>query len=578
MFKDLIPFIGKYKKYAIITPILMIFEVIFEVAIPFIMALIIDEGIKIGVEQGDLSYVISLGALLILFAVIALICGALGGKYGAIAATGFAKEIRKGIFYKIQDFSFSNSDKYPTSSLVTRMTTDVNMIQNAFMMSLRMLVRAPIMLISATIMAFIINSKLASVFIIAIPFLAFLLYFIFIKAHPYFRKMLYKYDRLNNSVQENLIGIRVVKSFVREEYEINKFKDSVSELKETSIKAEKIVILTNPIMQFTMYIGIIAISWFGAKLIISDLMKTGELMSFITYITLVLMSLMMLSMTFIQIIISKAASSRVAEVLKEDSEIKDGLDKDRVLKDGSIEYRNVCFSYSKDNDNYVLKNINIKIESGEVIGILGSTGSAKTTLVQLIPRLYDVSEGEIIVGKSSIKEYSLNNLRKEVAIVLQKNILFSGTIKENLLWGNKNATKDEIIDVCKIVQAHDFIMSFTDGYETRLGQGGVNLSGGQKQRICIARALLTNPKILILDDATSAIDTNTESKIKSALKDRLKETTVIIIAQRINSVESADKVLILNDGEIDAYDTPLNLLKNNKIYKDLYSSQLKGVE
>lgn len=301
-------------------------------------------------------------------------------------------------------------------------------------------------------------------------------------------------------------------------------------------------------------------------------------MSFITYITLVLMSLMMLSMTFIQIIISKAASSRVAEVLKEDSEIKDGLDKDRVLKDGSIEYRNVCFSYSKDNDNYVLKNINIKIESGEVIGILGSTGSAKTTLVQLIPRLYDVSEGELIVGKSSIKEYSLNNLRKEVAIVLQKNILFSGTIKENLLWGNKNATKDEIIDVCKIVQAHDFIMSFTDGYETRLGQGGVNLSGGQKQRICIARALLTNPKILILDDATSAIDTNTESKIKSALKDRLKETTVIIIAQRINSVESADKVLILNDGEIDAYDTPLNLLKNNKIYKDLYSSQLKGVE
>ncbi|MDD3382077.1 MAG: ABC transporter ATP-binding protein, partial [Bacilli bacterium] len=489
MFKDLIPFIGKYKKYAIITPILMIFEVIFEVAIPFIMALIIDEGIKIGVEQGDLSYVISLGALLILFAVIALICGALGGKYGAIAATGFAKEIRKGIFYKIQDFSFSNSDKYPTSSLVTRMTTDVNMIQNAFMMSLRMLVRAPIMLISATIMAFIINSKLASVFIIAIPFLAFLLYFIFIKAHPYFRKMLYKYDRLNNSVQENLIGIRVVKSFVREEYEINKFKDSVSELKETSIKAEKIVILTNPIMQFTMYIGIIAISWFGAKLIISDLMKTGELMSFITYITLVLMSLMMLSMTFIQIIISKAASSRVAEVLKEDSEIKDGLDKDRVLKDGSIEYRNVCFSYSKDNDNYVLKNINIKIESGEVIGILGSTGSAKTTLVQLIPRLYDVSEGELIVGKSSIKEYSLNNLRKEVAIVLQKNILFSGTIKENLLWGNKNATKDEILDVCKIVQAHDFIMSFTDGYETRLGQGGVNLSGGQKQRICIARAL-----------------------------------------------------------------------------------------
>ena len=390
--------------------------------------------------------------------------------------------------------------------------------------------------------------------------------------------MLNKYDALNNSIQENLIGIRVVKSFVREDYEIEKFKKSVKELKDTSMSAEKIVILSSPVMQFTMYISIIVIAWFGAKLIITNLMQTGELMSFITYITLVLMSLMMLSMTFIQIIISRAASSRIVEVLQEEVEIKDGEDVDLRVKDGSIEYRDVCFSYVKNNENYVLKNINLKIKSGELIGILGGTGSAKTTLVQLIPRLYDVSKGELIVGKINVKNFSLKNLRKDVGIVLQKNVLFSGTIKENLLWGNVNATNEEIEEVCKIVQAHDFIMSFPEGYDTFLEQGGTNLSGGQKQRLCIARALIANPKILILDDATSAIDTNTEAKIREALKEKLKDTTVIIIAQRVNSVDRADKILILDEGEINAYDTPENLLVNNKIYQDLYYSQLKGVQ
>lgn len=578
MFKDLMPLLGKYKKYAIITPILMVLEVVFEVAIPFIMALIIDKGIKIGTEQGDLSYVLIMGGILIALAILALICGALGGKYGSIAAAGYAKGIRAELFYKIQDFSFANADNYPTSSLVTRMTTDVTMIQNAFRMSLRMLVRAPIMLISATIMAFFINTKLASIFMIAIPFLAVFLYIIFMKAHPYFRKLLYKYDNLNNSVQENLIGIRVVKSFVREDHEIEKFRESVKDLKETSLKAEKIVILTSPVMQFTMYIGIIAISWFGASLIINGSMQTGELMSFITYITLVLMSLIMLSMTFIQIIISKAATTRVLAVLREDSEILDGLKTNQLLEDGAIEYKDVCFSYSKDCSNYMLKNISLKINSGEFIGILGGTGSGKTTLVQLIARLYDVSAGDLIVGRHNVKDYSLDNLRKDIAIVLQKNVLFSGTIRENLLWGNKNATDKEIIEVCKIASAHDFIVSFSEGYDTYLEQGGVNLSGGQKQRICIARALLVKPKILILDDATSAVDTNTEAKIKNQLRNKLKGTTVIIIAQRINSIENADKVLILDEGNINAYDTPENLLENNKIYKDLYYSQLKGVK
>ncbi|MGI6709879.1 MAG: ABC transporter ATP-binding protein [Bacilli bacterium] len=578
MFKGLLSNIGKYKKYAILTPIMMVFEVLFEVAIPFVMALIIDKGIAIGVEQGNMSYVIEMGGLLILFALIALLCGFFGGRFGALASTGLAKELRRKLFYKIQDFSFSNVDKFQTSSLITRMTIDVNMVQNAFMMSLRMLVRAPIMLTSATIMAFIINARLATVFIIVIPFLAFFLYLIFTKAHPYFRIMLNKYDTLNNSIQENLIGIRVVKSFVREDYEIEKFKKSVKELKDTSMSAEKIVILSSPVMQFTMYISIIVIAWFGAKLIITNLMQTGELMSFITYITLVLMSLMMLSMTFIQIIISRAASSRIVEVLQEEVEIKDGEDVDLRVKDGSIEYRDVCFSYVKNSENYVLKNINLKIKSGEVIGILGGTGSAKTTLVQLIPRLYDVSKGELIVGKMNVKNYSLRNLRKDVGIVLQKNVLFSGTIKENLLWGNVNATNEEIEEVCKVVQAHDFIMSFPEGYDMFLEQGGTNLSGGQKQRLCIARALIANPKILILDDATSAIDTNTEAKIRVALKEKLKDTTVIIIAQRVNSVDGADKVLILDEGEIDAFDTPKNLLANNKIYQDLYFSQLKGGE
>ena len=576
MIKKFVACIGEYKKYAILTPIVMIGEVIMEILIPLVMAKIIDIGI---IGGGGLDYIIKMGILMVTMALISLCFGAYGGKLAAIASMGFAKNVRKKLFDKVQDFSFENVDKFSTASLVTRLTTDVTNTQNAFMMLIRMGVRAPIMLIGATIMAIYINPKLSCVFLIAIPILGFALYIIVANAHPRFVAMLKLYDKMTSDVQENLVGIRVVKAFVREKYEKAKFKSSADDVRKAQVRAEKLIILNNPIMQLSMYSCIIAILWFGGNMVIDGDLAIGQLSSFIYYISQILMSLMMISMVFIIFIISRASMSRIVEVLDEEINIKDNeVSKYNVVSDGSIEFRNVSFSYVGDKDNLTLKDISIKINSGETIGIIGGTGSAKTTLVQLIPRLYDVLGGEILVGGHGVKEYTLETLRNEVAMVLQKNVLFSGTIKENLMWGKEDATEEEIIDACKSAQAHDFIMSFSDGYETDLGQGGVNISGGQKQRLCIARALLKKPKIVILDDSTSAVDTETDSKIRQAFREKLADTTTIIIAQRISSVSEADKIIVLDDGKINAFASHDELMKTNKIYQEVYASQQKGDE
>ena len=496
----------------------------------------------------------------------------MAGKFSAIAAVGFAKNIRKTLFDKIQDFSFANIDKFSTASLIIRMTTDVVNIQNAFMMIIRMAVRAPFMLIGATIMAIFTSSKLAFVFLFAIPILAVALYIIMVIVHPRFKAMLEKYDKMNLNVQENLIGIRVVKAFVREDYENKKYKNTADLVRKAQVFAEKLIVLNMPIMQFVVYSCILSVLWFGGNMIIQGNMEIGQLTSFLVYIMQILMSLMMISIVFIMIVISKASRDRILEVLNEESDIKNN-GKNAKFKDNSIEFKNVCFSYNNKKDNLVLKNINLFIKSGETLGIIGGTGSGKSTLVQLLPRLYDIFSGSLIIGGNDVKDYDLQNLRDEIAMVLQKNVLFSGTIRENLLWGNEIATNDEIIKVCKISQAHDFITSFPNGYETKLGQRGVNLSGGQKQRICIARALLKKPRILILDDLTSAVDTATEGKIRKALINELPNTTKIIIAQRILSIKNADKIIVLNNGEINGYGTNEELMGNNEIYREIYYSQ-----
>ncbi len=575
MVKKLLSCVGEYKKYAIATPLVMIGEVLMEVMIPFVMSKIVD----IGIGQKDISYTIKMGAIMVAMALFSLCCGALGGKFAAKAGMGFAKNVRKKLFDKVQDFSFANVDKFSTASLVTRLTTDVTNVQNTFMMMIRMAVRSPFMLIFALIMAFSINSKLALVFLAAIPVLGIGVAVIAMKAFPRFEKMLEKYDSLNSRVQENLVGIRVVKAFVREKYEGEKFIASADEVRAAQVQAERIVILNQPLMQITMYSCIVAVIYFGGNMVIDGTFLIGELSSFISYVTQILMSLMMLSMIFVMTTISMASMHRIVEVFDEIPDINDdNADADLIPADGSIEFNNVAFSYAKDKNNLTLSNINLNIKSGETIGIIGGTGSAKTTLVQLIPRLYDVLEGSIRVGGHDVKDYKLDNLRNEVAMVLQKNVLFSGTIKDNLRWGNENATDEEIIEACKQAQAHDFIMSFPDKYETDLGQGGVNVSGGQKQRLCIARALLKKPKIVILDDSTSAVDTATDAKIRNAFRTELADTTTIIIAQRISSVADADKIIVLDDGRIDAFDTHANLLISNEIYREVYLSQQKGAE
>ena len=538
------------------------------------MAKIID----IGVKNGDTNFILQTGGLMVLMAIFALLFGALHGRFSAIASVGFAKGLRKKIFDKIQDFSFANIDKFTTPSLVTRLTTDVTNTQMAFMLVIRMLVRAPVMLVSATIMSITINPGLSLIFLFAIPALGLALLIVASKAFPRFKAMLKKYDDMNASVQENLIAIRVVKAFVREDYENKKFFDSAEAVRLAQFKAEKLLVWTMPIMQFIMYSSIVAVFWFGGNLIIGEKMLSGELFSFITYSTQILVSLMMISFVFVQIVLSRASVSRIIEIFDEEIDISDENNNDDLkVKDGTIVFDNVSFSYSKNKDNLVLENCNFEIKSGETVGIIGGTGSAKTTLVQLIPRLYDVLEGKVLVGGRDVRDYKIKTLRDSVAMVLQKNVLFSGTIKENLKWGNENATDEEIIEACKIAQAYDFIMSFPKGFETELGQGGVNVSGGQKQRLAIARALLKKPKILILDDSTSAVDTATDSKIRQGLKEHVADTTVIIIAQRISSVSDADKIIVLDDGKINAIGTHEELLATNSIYREVYESQKKGV-
>ena len=572
MIKKLSEYIKEYKKDTILTPIFMVLEVIMEMIIPLLMAAIIDNGL----EGGSIKYVCLIGAAMLITAMFSLTFGALGGKYGASASCGFAKNLRRAMFHNIQDFSFENIDKYSTAGLVTRLTTDVTNVQNAFQMIIRMCVRAPISLICAMFMSFYINFKLSLIFVGAIIFLGLALYFIMTGAHPYFKEVFKKYDDLNASVQENLTGIRVVKAYVREDYEINKFKKASEKIYNYFKKAEGILVFNNPIMMFSMYTCIILLSWLGAKMIVSNSMTTGELMSLFTYCTNILMSLMMLSMVFVMIVMSRSSAERIIEVLEEKSTLTNCENPIHEVKDGSIEFNNVDFSYSNDKNNLNLEKINIKINSGETIGILGGTGSAKSTLVQLIPRLYDVTSGEVKVGGVDVRKYDIESLRNEVAMVLQKNVLFSGTINENLRWGNKNATEKEIIHACTQSQADEFVQKFPKKYETFIEQGGNNVSGGQKQRLCIARALLKNPKILILDDSTSAVDTKTDAFIRKAFKEDIPNTTKIIIAQRISSIQDSDKIIVLNDGKINGFGTHEELLKTNEIYKDVYESQVKG--
>ena len=592
MFKTLLPYAKKYKYYAALSPISIVFEVLIEVTIPLLMSVIVDCGISgqtlqeknsfiadilIAMGFGDLAgtdLILALGGLMLGISLVSLACGAGAAFFAAKAGMGFGAELRQGIFNKIQDYSFSNIDKFSTGSLITRMTTDINMVQTAFMMALRMLIRSPLMFAMAISMAFTINKKLSLVFLCIAPIMFGLILLIGSAAHKRFEKMFKKYDKLNNSIQETLIGARVVKAFVRARHEKEKFRVSNDELKNASIFAEKLIILNGPIMTLSIYSCIILVLLIGSKLILKGDMFLGDLMSFITYIQQIFMSLMIISMIFVLSVMAKTSMSRICEVLNEKPGITDDdADEKATVNDGSIEFKNVCFKYSENAENNVLKDINLKINSGETIGILGGTGSAKTSLVQLIPRLYDTTEGEVLVGGRNVRDYKLHTLRDSVSMVLQTNLLFSGTIEENLRWGNENATLDEIRAAAKLAQADDFVMNFPDGYQTNMGQGGVNVSGGQKQRLCIARAILKKPKVLILDDSTSAVDTATDGRIREGLKNLLPETTKIIIAQRINSIQFADKIIVLDDGKINDIGTHDELLSRNEIYRDVYISQ-----
>lgn len=587
--------IGEYKVPTIFTSVLVACEVLFEVFIPLIMAQIVNVGMDttidsftFTIELGKLNWVwftltdrkmfiLACGGLMVAMALVSLFFGFMSGRLAAKASTGFAKNLRKKLFYKIENFSFANLDRFNTASLVTRLTTDVNNIQMSYQVIFRMLVRSPIMLVLAICMAVSISPDLSVIFAVALPILLIGIIVGVKVVFPRFEKMLHKYDDMNESTQENLIGIRAVKAFVREDNEIAKFKKVSSTVQKLQLSAERIIVIMFPFMQLLVYGCLICVAWFGGNDIIVGEMYLGDFTAFLSYIMQILMSLMMVAMGFMTIVMSRASLDRIVEVLDEKIDIEDGADaKDIEVADGSIDFDNVDFSYSKSHDVLNLENIDLHIKSGETIGIIGGTGSAKTTLVQLIPRLYDTLEGEVKVGGVNVKDYKLDNLRAAVGMVLQKNVLFSGTIKQNLLWGNPQATDEEVEHAAKAAQAHDFIMSFPDGYQTELGQGGVNVSGGQKQRLCIARALLKRPKIMILDDSTSAVDTATDAKIRSGLKNEFGDTTVIIIAQRISSVEDADRIIVMNDGKIDAVGTHEELIATNRIYQDVYNSQKKG--
>ncbi len=587
--------IGEYKVPTIFTSVLVACEVLFEVFIPLIMAQIVNVGMDttidsftFTIELGKLNWVwftltdrkmfiLACGGLMVAMALVSLFFGFMSGRLAAKASTGFAKNLRKKLFYKIENFSFANLDRFNTASLVTRLTTDVTNIQMSYQVIFRMLVRSPVMLVLAICMAVSISPDLSVIFAVALPILLIGIIVGVKVVFPRFEKMLHKYDDMNESTQENLIGIRAVKAFVREDNEIAKFKKVSSTVQKLQLSAERIIVIMFPFMQILVYGCLICVAWFGGNDIIVGEMYLGDFTAFLSYIMQILMSLMMVAMGFMTIVMSRASLDRIVEVLDEKIDIEDGADaKDIEVADGSIDFDNVDFSYSKSHDVLNLENIDLHVKSGETIGIIGGTGSAKTTLVQLIPRLYDTLEGEVKVGGVNVKDYKLDNLRAAVGMVLQKNVLFSGTIKQNLLWGNPQATDEEVEHAAKAAQAHDFIMSFPDGYQTELGQGGVNVSGGQKQRLCIARALLKRPKIMILDDSTSAVDTATDAKIRSGLKSEFGDTTVIIIAQRISSVEDADRIIVMNDGKIDAVGTHEELIATNHIYQDVYNSQKKG--
>ena len=577
--REMLKILGKsvreYKKPALLTPLLVTLEVVMEVVIPLLMANLIDKGIY----AGQMNEILKIGVMLVVASLLSLVFGILSGITASKASAGFAKNLRKDLYYKIQKFSFSNIDKFSTSSIVTRLTTDISYVQMAFQMLTRIVVRTPLMLIFSLIMSFSINAKLALIFLALMPVIGITLYVIMSKAHPIFERVFKKYDVLNNVVEENTNGIRVVKSYLLEESEKKKFGNISNEIYVDFSKAQRLMSLTNPVMQFSMYLAIILISWFGAKIIVTTHMvdlEVGQLTSLITYGIRLLSSLMMLAMLLVMSTMARNSAERIYEILVEKPDLANPKKPIKKVENGSIEFKNVSFSYVGNKKKECLKNINIKIKSGETVGIIGGIGSGKSTLVSLIPRLYDATEGKVEVGGKDVKQYDIETLRNNVSVVLQKNVLFSGTIKENLKWGDKDATDEEIVEACKLAQADSFIQEFPDKYDTHIEQGGTNVSGGQRQRLCIARALLKKPQILILDDSTSAVDTKTDSLIRKAFKEEIPNTTKIIIAQRIASVQDADKIIVLDNGTVNGIGTHEELLKNNAIYREVYESQVKG--
>lgn len=575
MIRRLTAHIGEFKRDTLMAPVSVILEVILEVLLPVLMASVIDRG----VEAGNMNYVVKMGVVMLAVAMLSLLAGTMSGVFAARASMGFGRNLRKAMYDNIQDFSFRNIDRFSTAGLVTRMTTDVTNVQNAFQMIIRMFVRAPIMMISALFMCVSISPRLSLIFLAALIFLGCVLAFVITRAFPIFDEMFKGYDWLNASVQENLTGIRVVKAYVREDYEKEKFRGATGNLKDLSVHAERLVVMNQPVMQFTVYSCIMLVSWFGAKLIVVDgTMTTGQLMSLFTYTMQILMSLMMISMIFVMTTMARSSAERIVEVLDEKSSLQDPEHPVPEVEDGSIRFDHVNFSYSDDQEKCVLRDIDLTIHSGETIGIIGGTGSSKSTLVQLIPRLYDVLDGSVMVGGHDVREYRIETLRNAVSMVLQKNVLFSGTILENLRWGDKEATEEQCRHACELAQAHEFIEKMPDGYQTYIEQGGTNVSGGQKQRLCIARALLKKPKILILDDSTSAVDTKTDSLIRKAFAEEIPDTTKLIIAQRISSVQDADRILVLDQGAVVGFGTHEELLKDNDIYRDIYELQQKGAD